>query len=88
MKNTGGSFIDSQSVNLTEDAYYGGQFMLAFDRTKSRDNRFRRTVPDSGTISINLKLASPLEENIVVVIYSTYTSQLDLNQEEVTTTTF
>ena len=88
LRNTGGSHLESQAVNVDYDSYYGGSFMLAFDRTKSKDNRYRRTEPDSGTISLNLKAKTGLSENTVVLVYATYSSRIDFSGEEVTTLTF
>ena len=88
LRNTGGSHLESQSVNLTFEEYYGGNFFLAWDRTKSRDNRFRKTLPDSGSMSLNLKAEAGLDENYVLIVYATYSSSLVLDGETVTTETF
>ena len=88
LKNTGANFLNSQAVNLTYEEYYGGSFMLAWDRTKSRDNRYRKSQPDTGSISLNIKSSVPLTQNIYVIIYCTYSSALVLDGEQVITATF
>lgn len=88
LRNTGGCHLESQAVNVSYDSYYGGSFLLAFDRTKSKDNRYRRQEPDSGNISLNLKAKSGLSENTVIIVYATYSSQLSFNGDDVTTITF
>ena len=80
--------MESQSVALTYEQYYGGKFFLAWDRSKSRDNRFRKTIPDSGSMSLNLKAEAGLSENYVLIIYATYSSSIVLDGETVTTQTF
>ena len=80
--------MESQSVALTYEQYYGGNFFLAWDRSKSRDNRFRKTIPDSGSMSLNLKAEAGLSENYVIIIYATYSSSIVLDGETVTTQTF
>ena len=88
LRNVGGNMLESQSVPITYDMYYGGYFILAFDRTRNKDNRFRRQRADSGTIDINLKAKSPLSENIVVLVYATYSSSIELMGDDVRTATF
>ena len=88
LKNTGMNQFDSQSVSVTYDMYYNGYFMLAWDRTGSKDNRFRRSSIDGGSMSINLKAKDPLENNIVVLVYVTYSSAIELRGDDVITRTF
>merc|ERR1712082_201117 len=53
LENTGIS-TDDREFGITMDDYYGGSFILAWDRTQDKCNRFHRHISDSGAISINL----------------------------------
>ena len=54
----------------------GGRFLLAWDRTPDKCNRYNRHNMDSGTININLKTKMPLNETVTVIVYATYSSDI------------
>ena len=60
--------------------------MFAFDRTKT--NRARRYIMDGGSLGINLQLDTKLPENMQVIVYGTYSSDILLKGTEVITKSF
>merc|ERR1712208_204025 len=68
--------------------YYGGSFMLVWDRTQDRCNRFHKHITDSGSISINLKSRQALARTVTVIIYATYSKDLVIDGDKVLTDAF
>ena len=87
LENTGIS-TDDREFGITMQDYYGGSFMLVWDRTPDKCNRFHRHISDSGSISINLKTREPLQQTVTVVIYATYSKDLIIDGERVLTDAF
>ena len=75
IENTGIS-TDDREFGISIEDYYGGSFLLAWDRTPDKCNRFHRHSMDSGSIDINLKLGTPLTVGVFVIVYATYSSDL------------
>ena len=71
LENTGIS-TDDREFGITMEDYYGGNFILVWDRTQDKCNRFHRHISDSGAISINLKTRTVLTNSVTVIIYATY----------------
>ena len=46
---------DDRECGITYDDYYGGSFLLVWDRTQDKCNRFHRHPPDSGSIDVHIK---------------------------------
>ena len=53
-----------------------GCFLLAFDRSKEKCNRYHRHPHDSGTIDINIRSRANLTSTVTVIIYATYSSEI------------
>ena len=70
---------DDREFGIGDEDYYGGSFFLVFDRTADKCNRFHRHIPDSGTMDINLKLHAAKQYNIQVIVYATYSSDLEFD---------
>ena len=70
---------DDREFGIGDDDYYGGSFFLVFDRTPDKCNRFHRHIPESGTMDVNLKLHAASAENITVIVYATYSSDLEFD---------
>ena len=87
LENTGIS-NDDREFGITMDDYYGGSFMLVWDRTPDKCNRFHRHVMDSGSMSINLKTSVPLPNTVTVIVYATYTKDLIIDGDRVITEAF
>ena len=87
LENTGLS-TDDREFGITMQDYYGGSFMLVWDRTPDKCNRFHSHITDSGSISINLKTQEPVQQTVTVVIYATYSKDLIIDGERVLTDAF
>ena len=87
LENTGVS-NDDREFGITMKDYYGGSFMLVWDRTPDKCNRFHRHAMDSGSISINLKTRVPLANTVTVIIYATYSRDIVIDGNKVLTEAF
>ena len=85
---TGGSQRDSLCGTIDYSKYYGGYHLIPFDLTPNKDNRAKRQKMSGGTITVSIKADSPLNENIVVVVYASYSSSIEAKGSEVFTRTF
>ena len=79
---------DDRECGITYDDYYGGSFLLVWDRTQDKCNRFHRHPPDSGSIDVHIKTKTALTETVTVVIYATYSADLLLDKDNVITPSF
>ena len=59
--------------------------MIAFDRTAAKHNGFYDTLPDSGFIDIHLKLETAKAENYVVCVYASYSEEMKIDGQRITT---
>ena len=75
LENTGIG-VDDRDFGVSMNDYIGGSFLIAFDRTRDKCNRFHRHQADSGTIDVNIRLKSNITETVVVLIYATYSGDL------------
>ena len=87
LENTGIS-TDDREFGITMKDYYGGSFMMVWDRTPDKCNRFHRHIVDSGSISINLKTREAIQQTVTVVIYATYSKDLIIDGDRVLTDAF
>ena len=87
LENTGIS-IDDREIGISIEDYYGGSFILAWDRTQDKCNRFHRHMMESGSMSINIKTKTPLEKTVTVIIYATYSRDLEFDGDKVLTEAF
>ena len=87
LENSGVS-IDDREIGLSSTDYFGGSFILAWDRTQDKCNRFHRHIMESGTMSVNIKTKTPLEKTVVVIIYATYSRDLEFDGDKVLTEAF
>ena len=85
LENTGISTTEDRDFGVTLNDYYNGCFVLAWDRTPDKCNRFHTHEMDSGTISINLKTKTPIENTVTVLIYATYSSYIQIDEDKVIT---
>ena len=78
-------YIDSKytahDIPISYEEYYGGLFMIPFDRTASKHNGYFTTLPDTGTMDIHLKLENgqTLNGNHTIAIYASYTEEIEIN---------
>ena len=80
--------IDDRECGITYDDFYGGSFLLVWDRTQDKCNRFHRHEQDSGSIDIYLKTRTPLSKTVTVVIYATYSADILFDGSTVITPNF
>lgn len=87
LENTGVS-TDDREFGISMDDYYGGSFLLVWDRSPDKCNRFHRHEMDSGSIDVNIKTKTALTNTVTVIIYATYSSDLIIDSDKVITTVF
>lgn len=63
--------------------YIGGDFLLVFDRSKEKCNRFHRHPADSGTIDINIRTKTNLPGTVTVIVYATYSSEIYIDDQNI-----
>ena len=73
-----------REFGISKSDYFGGCFLLAFDRTPDKCNRFHRHIMESGNIDVNLKTGTALNETALVIIYGTYSTDLVIDGDTVT----
>ena len=74
---------DDREFGISKEDYFGGCFLLAFDRTQDKCNRFHRHIMESGNIDVNLKTGTALSETALVIIYGTYSTDLVIDGDTV-----
>ena len=82
LENTG-VHTDDREFGISLEDYYGGSFLLAWDRTPDKCNRYHRHKMDSGTIDINIKTKQPLKDTVTVIVYATYSSDIVIEEGKV-----
>ena len=82
LENTG-VHMDDREFGISLKDYYGGSFLLAWDRTPDKCNRYHRHKMDSGTINVNIKTKQPLIETVTVIVYATYSSDIIIEEGKV-----
>ena len=82
LENTG-VHTDDREFGISLEDYFGGSFLLAWDRTPDKCNRYHRHKMDSGTIDINIKTKRPLTETVTVIVYATYSSDIVIEDGKV-----
>ena len=80
--------VDDRECGVSYEDFYGGSFLLVWDRTQDKCNRFHRHQQESGSIDVNIKTKVPLTETVTVVMYATYSSDLILEGDKVITPNF
>ena len=88
LENTGVSANEDREFGISLEDYYNGCFILAWDRTPDKCNRYHTHEMDSGSIDINLKTKSPLPNTVTVIIYATYSSYMQIDGDKIITPTF
>ena len=83
-----GVHTDDREFGISLEDYYGGSFLLAWDRTPDNCNRYHRHKMGSGTIDINIKTGTVLPETVTVIVYATYSSDIIIEDRRVLLTTF
>ena len=68
--------VEDREFGIGIEDYYGGSFLLAWDRTPDDCNRFHRHIMDSGSIDINIQTKTELPNTVTVIVYATYSSDI------------
>lgn len=82
LENTGVS-TDDREFGISMTDYYGGSLLLVWDRSPDKCNRFHRHEMDSGSIDVNLKTNTPLTDTVTVIIYATYSTDIQMDGDNV-----
>jgi hypothetical protein len=80
LENTGIS-TDDRDIWVNPQDFIGGNFLVAWDRTKDKCNRFHRHKADTGSIDINIRLRESFTASIVIVVYATYSTDLVIDKD-------
>jgi len=80
LENTGVS-TDDREFGISMKDYYGGNLLLVWDRSPDKCNRFHRHEMDSGSIDVNLKIKAPLANTVTVIIYATYSTDIQIDED-------
>ena len=80
LENTGVS-TDDREFGISMKDYYGGNLLLVWDRSPDKCNRFHRHEMDSGSIDVNLKIKAPLVNTVTVIIYATYSTDIQIDED-------
>ena len=86
--NNTGVQTDDREFRISLEDYYGGSFLLAWDRTPDNYNRYHRHKMGGGTIDINIKTQTALTETFTVIVYATYSSDIIIEDGRVLLTKF
>ena len=82
LENTG-VHMDDREFGISLKDYYGGCFLLAWDRTPDKFNGYHSHKMDSGTIDVNIKTKQSLTETVTVIVYAIYSSDIIIKDEKV-----
>ena len=80
MKSVGIDNLDDRDIGINLNDYLGGCFIVGFDRTIDKCNRFHTHTTTGGIIDLHLKLHTNLENSIRVIVYSSYSSYLTFDK--------
>ena len=67
---------EDRDFGISQKDFIGGNFLLVFDRSKEKCNRYHRHPHDSGTIDINIRTRTNLTNTVTVLVYATYSSEM------------
>lgn len=76
-----GVATDDRDFWVNPHDYINGSFLVVFDRTKDKCNRFHRHHPDSGTIDINIRLRDQTSSTSTIIVYATYSSDIIIDKD-------
>ena len=85
LANTGTSPFEMESVNVSAADYKNGYFVLAFDRSPTRDNGLYSHKPQSGSMSIKMKCKEATPKNYMVLVIASFEKALVFHGDKVYT---
>ena len=80
LKSVGIDKWDDRDIGLTLYDFINGSFIIGFDRTIDKCNRFHTHSSSGGTIDLYLKLHANLTNSVRVIVYSSYSSYLTFDK--------
>lgn len=83
LANTGTGPFEMDSVNVSFKEFKGGYFVLAFDRSPTKDNGLYLHKPLGGHMSVYVKTGTPLPSNYEVLVFGSYDSALTFVEDKV-----
>ena len=67
---------EDREFGISEEDYYGGSFLIAFDRTIDGCNRYHRHEPETGAIDIVMTSSEATAETLTIKLYCSYSSDI------------
>lgn len=83
LENTGTGPFEMDSVNVSFKDFKGGYFILAFDRSPTKDNGLYLHKPLTGHMSVYVKTGTKLPENYEVLVFGSYDTALTFVEDKV-----
>ena len=83
LANTGTGPFEMDSVNVSFKDFKGGYFILAFDRSPTKDNGLYLHKPLSGHMSVYVKTGTNLSCNYEVLVFGSYDTALTFVEDKV-----
>ena len=79
----------NSGLQITNDMYINGYFMLLFDLTPDRGaSEGHTSLPENGNIRVELQFSKPFSESITCLLYLEYGSTVLVNFSRKVTTDF
>ena len=75
LENTGVK-TDDREFAISKFDYLNGSFLLVWDRTPDKCNRYHRHQMEGGALDTNINLKKTIENTVTVIIYATYSSDI------------
>ena len=85
LENTGTSPFEMDCVWITKKEYQNSYFILAFDRSPTKNNGLYTHKMEGGTMGIKMSTSKALESNIMVMVYASYSDTLQFVDDKVKT---
>ena len=83
LANTGTSLFEMESVNVSAADYKNGYFILAFDRSPTRDNGLYTHKTQGGSMSIKMKCKEETPKNYMVLVIASFEKALVFHGDKV-----
>ena len=80
LENTGIK-TDDREFAVSKESYLDGSFLLVWDRTPDKCNRYHRHQMEGGTLDTNINLKTSVDDTLTVIIYATYSTDLIIDDK-------
>ena len=80
LKSVGINNNDDRDIGLSLYDFTNGSFIIGFDRTIDKCNRFHTHKTSGGSIDLHLNLHKDLTTTVRVIVYSSYSSYLTFDK--------